>query len=60
LRKATSIPAASGERVYGRWAAHDYLRAGALSVVQGRIPNGAAASRSAPRSARLRPCLMRM
>jgi L-rhamnonate dehydratase len=34
LRKSTSIPVASGEHFYGRWEAHDYLRAGAISVVQ--------------------------
>jgi L-alanine-DL-glutamate epimerase-like enolase superfamily enzyme len=34
LRKATSIPVASGEHFYGRWETHDYLRAGALAVVQ--------------------------
>jgi L-alanine-DL-glutamate epimerase-like enolase superfamily enzyme len=34
LRKATSIPVASGEHFYGRWEVHDYLRAGALEVVQ--------------------------
>ena len=34
LRRATSIPVASGEHFYGRWEVHDYLRAGALHVVQ--------------------------
>jgi L-alanine-DL-glutamate epimerase-like enolase superfamily enzyme len=34
LRKSTSVPVASGEHFYGRWEAHDYLRAGAISVVQ--------------------------
>jgi L-alanine-DL-glutamate epimerase-like enolase superfamily enzyme len=34
LRRTTSIPVASGEHFYGRWQAHDYLRAGAVSVVQ--------------------------
>jgi L-alanine-DL-glutamate epimerase-like enolase superfamily enzyme len=34
LRRATSVPVASGEHFYGRWEAHDYLRAGALHVVQ--------------------------
>jgi L-alanine-DL-glutamate epimerase-like enolase superfamily enzyme len=34
LRRATSIPVASGEHFYGRWEAHEYLRAGAVSVVQ--------------------------
>ena len=34
LRKATSIPVASGEHFYGRWEVHDYLRAGAVTVVQ--------------------------
>ena len=34
LRKKTSIPVASGEHFYGRWEVHDYLRAGAISVVQ--------------------------
>lgn len=34
LRRSTSIPVASGEHFYGRWEAHDYLKAGALSVVQ--------------------------
>jgi len=34
LRRATSIPVASGEHFYGRWETHDYLKAGAISVVQ--------------------------
>lgn len=34
LRRATSIPVASGEHFYGRWQAHEYLKAGAVSVVQ--------------------------
>jgi L-alanine-DL-glutamate epimerase-like enolase superfamily enzyme len=34
LRRATSVPVASGEHIYGRWEAHDYLRAGALNVLQ--------------------------
>jgi L-alanine-DL-glutamate epimerase and related enzymes of enolase superfamily len=34
LRRATSIPVATGEHFYGRWEAHDFLRAGAISVVQ--------------------------
>ena len=34
LRRSTSIPVASGEHFYGRWETHDYLKAGAISVVQ--------------------------
>jgi len=34
LRRATSIPVASGEHLYNRWHAQDYLKAGALNVVQ--------------------------
>jgi len=34
LRRATSIPVASGEHIYGRWEAHRYLDAGALNVLQ--------------------------
>lgn len=34
LRKRTKIPIATGEHFYGRWTAGDYLRAGALDVVQ--------------------------
>jgi len=34
LRRATSIPVASGEHIYARWEAHEYLKAGALNVLQ--------------------------
>ncbi len=34
LRRATSVPVASGEHFYGRWETYDYLKAGAVSVVQ--------------------------
>ncbi len=34
LRRKTSIPVASGEHFYGRWEVHEYLKAGAVSVVQ--------------------------
>jgi L-alanine-DL-glutamate epimerase-like enolase superfamily enzyme len=34
LRRATSIPIASGEHFYSRWDVHRYLSAGALHVVQ--------------------------
>jgi L-alanine-DL-glutamate epimerase-like enolase superfamily enzyme len=34
LRRATSIPVASGEHIYGRWEVHKYLEANALHVVQ--------------------------
>ena len=34
LRRATSVPVATGEHMYGRWEAHEFLRAGAISVVQ--------------------------
>ena len=34
LRRATSITVASGEHFYGRWEVHEYLKAGALQVVQ--------------------------
>ena len=34
LRRATSIPVASGEHIYGRWEAQRYLSAGALDVLQ--------------------------
>lgn len=34
LRRATTIPVASGEHFYNRWQAHEYLKAGAISVVQ--------------------------
>jgi L-rhamnonate dehydratase len=34
LRRSISFPVASGEHFYGRWEVHDYLKAGALDVVQ--------------------------
>jgi L-rhamnonate dehydratase len=34
LRKSTTIPVASGEHIQGRWEVYDYLKEGALSVVQ--------------------------
>lgn len=34
LRKATPIPIASGEHIQGRWEVYNYLKEGALSVVQ--------------------------
>jgi L-alanine-DL-glutamate epimerase-like enolase superfamily enzyme len=34
LRRSTSIPVASGEHFYGRWEVYDYLKAGAVSIVQ--------------------------
>lgn len=34
LRKSTSVPVASGEHIQGRWEVYDYLKEGALSVVQ--------------------------
>jgi L-alanine-DL-glutamate epimerase-like enolase superfamily enzyme len=34
LRKATSIPVATGEHFYGRWEVNEFLRAGAITVVQ--------------------------
>ncbi len=34
LRRSTSIPVASGEHFYGRWEVNEFLRAGALNVVQ--------------------------
>ena len=34
LRRATSIPVATGEHFYGRWQVNDFLKAGAISVVQ--------------------------
>ena len=34
LRRATSVPVATGEHFYGRWEANRYLAAGAISVVQ--------------------------
>jgi len=30
LRKKTSIPVATGEHLYGRWEAYEYLKAGAI------------------------------
>lgn len=34
LSRNTSIPVAMGEHFYSRWDAHDYLKAGAIRVVQ--------------------------
>ncbi len=34
LSRGTSIPVASGEHIQGRWEVYDYLKEGALSVVQ--------------------------
>lgn len=34
LQRSTSVPVASGEHIYNRWEVHDYLKAGAISVVQ--------------------------
>ncbi len=34
LRRSTTIPVASGEHIQGRWEVYDYLKEGALSVVQ--------------------------
>ncbi len=34
IRKGTSIPIASGEHIQGRWEVYDYLKEGALNVVQ--------------------------
>ncbi len=34
LRKATSVPVATGEHIYGRWEVNEFLRAGAITVVQ--------------------------
>jgi L-rhamnonate dehydratase len=34
LHKGTSIPIASGEHIQGRWEVYDYLKEGALGVVQ--------------------------
>ncbi len=34
LRRNTSVPVATGEHFYGRWEVHEFLRAGAISVVQ--------------------------
>jgi len=34
LRRGTSVPVASGEHIQGRWELQNYLKAGALNVVQ--------------------------
>jgi len=34
LRRATSVPVASGEHFYSRWDVYEYLKAGAITVVQ--------------------------
>ena len=34
LAKSTTIPVASGEHIQGRWEVYDYLKEGAISVVQ--------------------------
>jgi L-alanine-DL-glutamate epimerase-like enolase superfamily enzyme len=34
LRRKINFPVATGEHLYGRWEANDYLKAGAISVVQ--------------------------
>ena len=34
LHRGTTIPVASGEHIQGRWEVYDYLKEGALSVVQ--------------------------
>lgn len=34
LRKATSVPVATGEHIYGRWEVHRFLSTGAITVVQ--------------------------
>jgi L-alanine-DL-glutamate epimerase-like enolase superfamily enzyme len=34
LRRSISFPVASGEHFYGRWEVEEYLKAGALNVVQ--------------------------
>lgn len=34
LRRSTSVPVASGEHFYTRWDVYEYLKAGAISVVQ--------------------------
>lgn len=34
LRRSTSVPVATGEHIYNRWEVHEYLKAGAISVVQ--------------------------
>ena len=34
LHRGTSIPIASGEHIQGRWEVYEYMKAGALSVIQ--------------------------
>jgi L-rhamnonate dehydratase len=34
LRKGTSIPVASGEHIQGRWEVYEYMKEGALNVIQ--------------------------
>lgn len=34
LRRGISFPVASGEHIYGRWEAEEYLKAGALNILQ--------------------------
>ena len=34
LRRSTSVPVATGEHFYGRWEVQEFLKAGAISVVQ--------------------------
>ena len=34
LRRASSVPVASGEHFYSRWDVYEYLKAGAITVVQ--------------------------
>ncbi len=34
LRRKTSVPVATGEHFYSRWETHEFLKAGAISVVQ--------------------------
>jgi L-alanine-DL-glutamate epimerase-like enolase superfamily enzyme len=34
LRKGTTIPVASGEHIQGRWEVYEYMKAGALDVIQ--------------------------
>jgi L-alanine-DL-glutamate epimerase-like enolase superfamily enzyme len=34
LRKGTTIPVASGEHIQGRWEVYDYMKQGALNVIQ--------------------------
>jgi L-alanine-DL-glutamate epimerase-like enolase superfamily enzyme len=34
LRRGTSIPVASGEHIQGRWEVYEYMKAGALQVLQ--------------------------